>query len=340
MQSTLKNRTLFCRDNLDVLRGIDSSTVDLIYLDPPFNKKKSFVSPIGSSAEGTEFKDYLREEDVKEEWLRLIEDHQPILHNYLQSISQVGDKSNKHYLCYMAVRLLEMHRILKDTGSIYLHCDPTMSHYLKLLLDCVFGEKNFRNEIVWCYGLGGSSKKTFSTKHDTVLFYTKSSTYTFHKPQVPATSNLLKGNMKGMPDVWSVPTINNMAKERTGYPTQKPLALLERIIQASSNEGDFVLDPFCGCATTCIAAEKLGRKWVGIDISKKTFDLVQIRLNQEVQWGHLPMLKGKVTFSQKDLSLREDIPSRTDLRASTDHTQQTSSLQSPKRKMQRLRHTI
>ena len=161
------------------------------------------------------------------------------------------------YLLFMASRLKECYRVLKSTGSLYLHCDPYASHYLKQLLDCIFGWRNFRNEIVWSYGLGGSSKRCYSKKHDIILFYSKTQNWTFDKPLIPATSQMLKGKLKGLDDVWYIPTINNMAKERTGYPTQKPLKLLERIIKASSSPGDLVLDPFCGCATTCVASERL-----------------------------------------------------------------------------------
>ena len=154
-QATLKNRTIFCKDNLDILQNIDSQTIDLVYLDPPFNKKKVFTAPIGSSAEGASFKDYFREEDVKDEWLQTLKEDHIELYNFLNGIKNII--SNKHYLynycylAYMAIRLIEMYRILKDTGSFYFHCDPTMSHYIKLLMDIIFGEKNFRNEIVWHY---------------------------------------------------------------------------------------------------------------------------------------------------------------------------------------------
>ena len=162
MQSTLKSRTIFCRDNLEVLRGIDTETVDLIYLDPPFNTNRVHTSPIGSSAEGASFQDIFREEDVKQEWLGFIADKYPTLSTYLQGITAIGYRSNKYYLCYMAMRLIELYRVLKNTGSLYLHCDPTMSHYLKLLLDCIFGGNNFRNEIVWCYNTQGKPKKGFA----------------------------------------------------------------------------------------------------------------------------------------------------------------------------------
>ena len=167
----LKNRTIFNRDNFDILKGINSKCIDLIYLDPPFNKKKEFAAPIGSSAEGASFKDWFREADVKDEWLKEIKEDYDGLHTFLTSVKNLSNitasKNNKHYLynycylSYMAIRLIEMRRILKDTGSIYLHCDPTMSHYIKILMDIIFGEKNFRNEIIWHYYNGASSSNKF-----------------------------------------------------------------------------------------------------------------------------------------------------------------------------------
>ena len=182
------------------------------------------------------------------------------------------------YLCFMAVRLLEMRRILKNDGSIYVHCDPTSSHYLKQLMDAVFGVSSYRNEIVWSYGLGGSSPARYSRKHDVILFYTRSNDYTFNKPQIPATSQRLKGQMKGATDVWDIPSINNMARERTGFPTQKPLALYERIIAASTDSGDIVLDPFCGSGTALVAAQRLGRRWIGIDANPDAVETARARL--------------------------------------------------------------
>ena len=316
MQKTLKNRTIFCRDNLEILKGINSGTIDLIYLDPPFNKKKEFTAPIGSAAKGASFHDYFREGDIKEEWLGLIADEYPTLHNYIQGIGDIGHKSNKYYLCYMAVRILEMHRILKDTGSIYLHCDTTMSHYLKLLLDCIFGDKNFRNEIVWCYKFGGSGKRDFAKKHDTIFRYCKTNKFVFNEHlmrEFNTKSNWgQRGDGKLLTDWQYIPALNTMANERTGYPTQKPVALLERIITASSNKNDIVIDPFCGCATTSIAAEKLERQWIGIDISKKAFDLVRERLGKEIEELETPMFyKDKVIY-------REDIPARTDVKTKPD----------------------
>ena len=141
LQSTLKNRTIFCSDNLDIMQGVDSNSIDLIYLDPPFNKNKVFTSPIKSSSKGASFKDIFKEEDIKDEWLETIKEDSAKLFDFLNGIKNIGHKSNYCYLCYMAVRLIEVYRILKNTGSCYLHCDPTMSHYLKLLLDIIFGEK-------------------------------------------------------------------------------------------------------------------------------------------------------------------------------------------------------
>ena len=348
MQSTLKNRTIFCRDNLEVLRGIDSNTVDLVYLDPPFNKKREFTAPIGSSAEGASFQDIFREADVKEEWIGLIADRAPVLHAYLQGIGDVGHRSNKYYLCYMAVRLLELHRVLKETGSLYLHCDPTMSHYLKLLLDVIFGEKNFINEIIWHYGTpsgGRAGGKKPVKVHDTLLVYgINYGSHLYNRQYTDYSQDYVEkwfrhtddtgkkyqtrsragkiirqylDESKGVPlsSVWAIKQLYGQKgwfpsklDEAVGYPTQKPLALLERIIAASSNEGDLVLDPFCGCATTCVAAERLSRQWIGIDVSKKAYELVQKRLNDQQKAIGGDLFQEKIVY-------REDIPARTDVSA-------------------------
>ena len=159
MKSNIDNRTIFCHDNLEVLQNINSNCIDLIYLDPPFNKKKMFTAPIGSSAEGASFRDWFEEKDIKDEWVKTIKEDHDKLYNFLVGVRSLDNTYNYCYLVYMAIRLIECQRILKETGSFYLHCDQTMSHYLKLLLDCVFEEKNFRNEIVWGYKTGGVSKK-------------------------------------------------------------------------------------------------------------------------------------------------------------------------------------
>ncbi len=323
IECNVSNRTIFCDDNLDIMRGINSECIDLIYLDPPFNKNKRFTAPIGSSAEGAEFSDIFREEDVKMEWLITIKEDQPELYHYLNGIRGVGNSYNFAYLAYMAIRLLECRRILKPTGSIYLHCDPTMSHYLKTTMDCVFGEKQFRNEIVWCYKSGGASKRKFARKHDIILFYSKN--------ERKASFNIIKVKSYGETgggqggavqyyrdnsgtysivnarDWWEMSMLSTTHSERTGYPTQKPLELLDRIIKASSNEGDMILDPFCGCATTCVASERLGRQWIGIDISIKAYDLVRERLEKEVN--------DFILTQEETVHLRTDPPRRTDLEA-------------------------
>ena len=324
----IKNRTIFCKDNLDVLQGINSESVDLIYLDPPFNKNKTFTAPIGSSAEGASFKDYFREEDIKDEWVETIKEDHIELYNFLNGVKSISNNNhylyNYCYLSYMAIRLIEMRRVLKDTGSIYFHCDPTMSHYIKIMMDTIFGEDNFRNEIIWRYETGGIPKKDFSRKHDIILRYTKTKEYLFNSADIleqrseevlrristgKESATRSKGKFRHPSDVFLMPSINAMAKERKGYPTQKPLKLLERIIKSSSNENDVILDPFCGCATTCIASEKLNRKWIGIDISIKAYDLVRERLTEEVE--------GKFDFQGKNgngikVHFSTDSPKRTD----------------------------
>ena len=302
-----------------MLRGINSGCVDLIYLDPPFNKKKEFSAPIGSSAEGASFKDWFREEDVKDEWVKSIQEDYDGLYRFLMTVKELSsiaesgrNKKSKHYLynycylTYMAIRLIEMKRVLKGTGSIYLHCDPTMSHYIKLLMDIIFGEKNFRNELVWCYtGPGSPGMRQFNRKHDpyVIFWWSVGENWTFndnavrmsHKDGKPhsggfrgdgkSIDDLEYGEKGKVPETWwkDIAIAARSKKERTGYPTQKPIKLLERIIAASSKEGDTVLDPFCGCATTCVASEKLGRKWIGIDVSIKAYELVKKRLAREVK---------------------------------------------------------
>ncbi len=363
--SNFKDRTLWTGDNLPIMRGLNSESVDLIYLDPPFNSKSNYAAPIGSKAAGAEFKDTWTLTDINVEWVNLIEAKHPALYRVLLAAMTDSDKS---YLIYMASRFLEIHRILKPTGSIYLHCDPTMSHYLKLVMDAVFGRGNVRNEIVWKRFNFHADAKRFGAISDRILFYSKSKDYVFNRQTVPYSKDYIESKFtyedsrgrfsldnlnppggrgpvyafhgvtrpwryteekmqeldrKGyiyfdskvprkkryldeMPgqaaaDIWAdISPINSQAKERVGYPTQKPLDLLDRIIKASSNEGDIVLDPFCGCATTCISAQGLGRHWSGIDISPKAADLVQQRMRDELGLFY-------------KVILRTDIPKRTDL---------------------------
>ena len=162
------NQTIWTGDCLDIMRGMNSESVDLIYLDPPFNSKTNYAAPIGSEAAGAEFKDTWNLQDVDIAWLDLIEAKHSALNRVIHAAMTPSDKS---YLIYMAVRLLEMKRLLKDTSSIYLHCDPTMSHYLKLVMDAIFGKRNFKNEIIWWYKGNSEPSKHFPRKHDTILFY-------------------------------------------------------------------------------------------------------------------------------------------------------------------------
>lgn len=338
MAANWTNRTLWTGDNLPVMRGMNSDSVDLIYLDPPFKSDANYAAPIGSKAAGAEFKDTWSLSDVDVEWINLIQEKHPALHRVLLAAMTDSDKS---YLAYMAVRMLEMRRILKPNGTIYLHCNQDVGHYLKLLMDSIFGRDQFINEIIWNYGTpsGGrvGGKKPVKV-HDSLFAYTKDYGKHLYKIQyTPYSEKYIrewfrhedeggrayrtrsrKGKVirqyldesKGMPlsTVWSdimqlssrrgwFPTTG---KEETGYPTQKPLALLERIIKASSNEGDMVLDPFCGCATTCVAAEANFREWAGIDISPKAAELVDRRIKEEL--GGL-----------ESCVRRTDIPKRTDL---------------------------
>ncbi len=301
MTPNFKNATVWTGDNLDVMRGMNSKCVDLIYLDPPFSSNQAYAAPIGSEAAGAAFKDTWTLDDIKVAEQGELADRNHAAYAVIEATGLAHGERQKAYLIMMAVRILEMYRVLKPKGSIYLHCDPKASHYLKLLMDTVFGPERFLNEIVWSYGLGGSSPRYYSRKHDIILFYSKSKEYTFHKPTVPARSQMLMGQMKGATDVWDIPSINNMAKERTGYPTQKPLKLLRRIVEASTDKGDLVLDPFCGCATTCVAADELGRKWAGIDLSPLAVKLVVKRLKE----SQTPFFENVIA--------REDPPVRTDL---------------------------
>ncbi|MCL2597457.1 MAG: site-specific DNA-methyltransferase, partial [Paludibacter sp.] len=301
--------TLYTNDNLFILTGMNCNFVDLIYLDPPFNSKRFYSAPIGSKAAGASFKDMWTWDDVNKAYLETLAEKYPALPDFIASIGTVHSKAMKAYLTYMTQRIIEMHRVLKDTGSLYLHCDPTASHYLKILLDEIFGKNNFRNEIIWCYTGGTDTKKTWQKKHDTIYFYTKTDNYILNPCYAPFSKNTvkrfnktdedgrkykinqlkdgritttyMKEDGKLMPDYWNIPIVNITSKEGTGYPTQKPLALLHRIIKASSNEGDIVLDPFCGCATTCVAAQQLGRKWIGIDIEKQAVNVLIDRLSND-----------------------------------------------------------
>ena len=299
-ERNFENRTLYHGDNLDFLKGINSGTVNLIATDPPFNKSKDFHATPDSLAAGASFTDRWRwDEDVHQEWVDEIQDDYPGVWQAIESGRLNHSEGMAAFLCWLGVRLIQMHRVLADDGSLYLHLDHTAHAYAKCLMDAVFGQRNFRNEIVWCYASGGVSKRWFGKKHDTLLFYSKSGGYGFNPQYRPYSEGTLQRGLTQYKkdlneayilreegaiqnDWWSdiTPLLSPTQKERTGYPTQKPLELYERIIKASSNPGDFVLDPFAGCATTCVAAERLGRQWVGMDIWDGAYSVVMDRLEK------------------------------------------------------------
>lgn len=362
---------LYYGDNLRVLRDqIRDESVDLIYLDPPFNSNASynvlFKGPAGadSAAQIEAFDDTWHWNDSAEEAFgEVVRGGNAAAATMLRAIRQfLGDNDMMAYLAMMAVRLIELHRVLKPTGSLYLHCDPTASHYLKVLLDAVFGARCFKNEIDWKRTSTHSDAKTWSNNADCLLFYTRREKgFTWNTPKEPLSDDYVRakfteddGDGRGpyqkhdmtspsprpnmmyewkgfafpdkgwrfqletmekleadgriwypttvdgaldtnrrprlkkylsemtggvIGDIWTdIPPLNSQAQERLGYPTQKPVALLERILNASSNPGDTVLDPFCGCGTTVHAAQKLGRQWIGIDVTHLAIGLIEKRL--------------------------------------------------------------
>ena len=294
MAQNFPDNTLYEMDNLVVLRGMNNETVDLIATDPPFNIKRNRSGTAGHYVDNWKWgdtgilPDQWKWNEVHPKWFEEIKDNHIELYHAIDAARHCQGEDTAAFLCFLSVRLIEMHRILKPTGSIYLHCDPTASHYIKMCMDAIFGKKNFRNEIVWCYRGAGYPKNDFGRRHDILFRYSKLNEYIFNLDDVreeyaEATKERFKhyiGNKrksgdfgvqklnplgKHPDDWWQIQPIAPSANERTGSPDQKPLALYERIIKASSNEGDLVLDPFCGCATTIIAADNLKRRWVGID---------------------------------------------------------------------------
>ena len=249
------NRTLWTGENLDILRGLNSESIDLIYLDPPFNSNQDYAAPVGSKAAGAAFKDAWTLSDLDVAWMGLIADEKPALAHTLNAAGHSHGKGMQSYLTMMAVRLLEMRRVLKDTGSIYLHCDPTASHYLKALMDAVFGARNFRNEVHWYYynKMHDRRKKLFPAATDTLLFYAKDREGEFYfkqltelrdKPVRQLKRKKVDGKMVNARDtdgklmyqvktdrtidnVWRIPCLQPASGERIGYPTQKPLGLAE-----------------------------------------------------------------------------------------------------------------
>jgi adenine specific DNA methylase Mod len=377
--------TLYYGDNLEILRKyVADESVDLIYLDPPFNSQRAynviFQDKTGkaSSAQIQAFEDtWTWTEETQGAFDEIMQGkYQAELKDMMKAFREFMGTSNLlAYLTMMAIRLVELRRVLKETGSIYLHCDPTASHYLKILMDQIFGIPNFRTEIVWKRSSAHSDFKQGRNQHgrihDIILFYTKSTdwkwnqlfteydeqyTDDFYKYIEPETGRRYRlgditgpgGAAKGCPkyevmgvtrfwrfskakmndlikkgriiqlkpntvpmykryldempgvtlqDIWNdIKPLSSQGKERLGFPTQKPLELLERIIQASSNEGDVVLDPFCGCGTAVVAAEKLGRKWIGIDITHLAISLIKKRITD-----HFPDAKFEVIGEPKSV---------------------------------------
>ena len=363
----LKTNILYFGDNLEILRNRDyfpDASVDLIYLDPPFNSKKDYNILFKENG-GLESEAQIKAFTDSWHWAQSAQDtYQEVVTKGPLKVGKLigalhdslGHNDVMAYLVMMTARLIELHRVLKPTGSLYLHCDPTASHYLKLVLDQIFGPANFRNEIVWKRTSAHSSAKRYGPIHDILFFYSKSESYTWNSEFTPYDAEYIeqfyrntddegrhftlsdltakgirygssgqpwhgidpssKGNhwkftiehleeldskgriywppKGGMPryrryldevagvaiqDIWTdVNPVAAQAKERLGYDTQKPLALLERVISASSNKGDVVLDPFCGCGTAVVAAHKLKRKWIGIDITHLAINLMRVRL--------------------------------------------------------------
>jgi len=310
----ITGNTLFYGDNLDILRKrIKDETVDLCYIDPPFNSKRTYNQiylNIGEDkAQAQAFTDTWKWDSYA------VQGYQEIITNYegrftsqvielvkgLRNVIKEG--SLLAYIVSMTLRITEIQRVLKNTGSFYLHCDPTCSHYLKLVLDAVFCAKggDFRNEMVWCYSrMAAKGQKQLSRCHDIIFWYSKSKEWIFnvdeirlpYAPSSKARAGYKKTNLGGgkpaseicelneigkFPEDWLlIPFIRG--KEYLGYPTQKPEALLERIIKASSNEGDTILDAYCGCGTTIAVAQRLKRRWTGIDITYQSISLIIRRL--------------------------------------------------------------
>ena len=301
--------TFYHGDCLFVLKhDIQLESIDLIYLDPPFFTGKIQKGTDKWHPEAME----ISFEDRKSYWASHLNNMRRGAPLWLSDIAG-RQPEFAAYLYYIMERLDACKQVLKKTGSIYLHCDWRASHYLKMIMDTIFGNSNFQNEIIWHYTGGGRSKSNFSRKHDTIFWYSRTSVTTFNIDQVRVpykkTSGYAQGgiiskagrrympHLAGTPvdDVWDIPIINPLSKERIGYPTQKPLALLERIILASSNEGDIILDPFCGCGTTIIAAQKLNRNWIGIDINRTAYEVTTNRYNE------LPLEFSQVAYVSRDL---------------------------------------
>ena len=328
---------LYNGDNLAILRGgeIPPESIDLIYLDPPFKSNRDYNVSIKdkkggkSDAQMKAFLDTWKWDQVAMNAYHDTLDTAPIpVVRAMQALrSIVGEEDMLAYLSMMAPRLVELHRVLKPTGSLYLHCDPTASHYLRVLLDAVFGPTNFLNEIIWHYKKWPTGKYKFQRNHDVVLFYAKSNSKarTFnqiHMPRaestlkrfgeakirsghdaktgkrVPSTTEATKSTGVRQDDVWAIGRVPPI-KQR--FPTEKPEKLLARIVEVSTNEGDVVLDPFCGCGTTVATAEKMKRTWIGIDIARVATDVIRERLRED----HGPEIDKTYEFIPKPVTAQD-----------------------------------
>ena len=289
-----KPRRIHCRDNLTLMRRMPDRCIHLIATDPPFNTGKRLSGAAG------EFDDRWRLRDIPTEDRDAFGRGIPNASDHLVQLARSHSEGMAAFLVFLGVRLLEMQRILKDDGSIYLHCDPTASHYLKMLMDCIFGAQRFRNEIVWCYTGPSAVAKDFPRKHDIILRYVKGSDWTFNDMDVRLPYTMRYAKVRGVhgayrgfgsrtrhaqgkiPTSWwadnSLSNVSAWKREITGYPTQKPTALYRRIVLASSNPGDLVFDPFMGSGTVLVAADSERRRWIGCDVNEKACKIAAQRL--------------------------------------------------------------
>ena len=298
------NRRLFLNDNLPVMKNLDDEIADAIITDPPFNSNRFYEHNFGSKTTDKKgkkrpgFKDIWTMDRERAEEHQLLRKAHHDLYQLCEFAQTAHSVSMKAYLTFMSLRVVECHRLLKETGSMFLHCDPTANGYLRMLMDCVFGQENFLNEIAWCYSTGGASQRKFAKKHDTILFYAKKENKAkFNTPRMPYTSAMSRDPKhahkfhpagKIMLDWWAdCNPLNPQAKERARWETQKPLDLYARMVLACTNKGDLIIDPFCGCATTLIAAENNGRQWIGID-------------RDETAWEALLKQLGKLNENSQD----------------------------------------
>lgn len=342
---------LFYGDNLDVLkRSIEDESIDLIYIDPPFNSQRAYnvlfesIDLSDTKAQKEAFADTWSNVSYLDE-LNAVQDLNLDLYKFLQNLDSLRiAKGTVSYLTIMAHRIFYMRKKLKDSGSFYLHCDPTMSHYLKIICDLIFGRRNFKNEIIWHYKRWSNASRMFQRMHDVILFYVKTDKYVFIRQFQPYShpewiedtvrgvingrlvrlkddkGDYIKRNKEniGVPlhDTWNdINFIGPTSKEREGYPTQKPEALLERIISSSSNKGDMVTDFFCGCGTAVAVAQKLNRRWIGVDISHLAVRRIYNRLLKpyEGKKKALEKIKNNIDISgfPKDIASAKDLAQHT-----------------------------